>query len=97
MNEDLWEMVTIKVAQLTRIWSNLGMSCEPTRRRLERTRNHIATLLDEMLESETGMRERLLQNVTELSDEVQQLPLELSVPSPAVSSGIVLLLPERPQ
>lgn len=97
MSQHICEMVRTKVSELMSIWSDVGITYEATRSRLERTRAHIANLLDQMLEGEVEMRERLLRNIKEFSNEVQQLALELSVASPAVSSGIALLLPKGPQ
>ncbi|XP_037570216.1 protein regulator of cytokinesis 1-like isoform X1 [Dermacentor silvarum] len=94
-NQQICEMVKTKVNELTSIWSDVGISYEPTRSRLERTRAHIANLLDQMLEGEVEMRERLLRNITEFSDELQKLSLELSVPNPAIDDSLTMLEKEN--
>nr|XP_050033713.1 protein regulator of cytokinesis 1-like [Dermacentor andersoni] len=95
MSQHICEMVRTKVSELMSIWSDVGITYEATRSRLERTRAHIANLLDQMLEGEVEMRERLLRNIKEFSNEVQQLALELSVASPAVDSSLTMLEKEN--
>lgn len=91
MNRHICEMVRTKVGELTNLWSDVGISYEPTRSRLERTHAHIATLLDQMLEGEIQMRERLLRNITEFSAQVQKLSVELAVPSSSVDDSLTML------
>ncbi|XP_049522200.1 protein regulator of cytokinesis 1-like [Dermacentor silvarum] len=91
MNRHICEMVRTKVGELTNLWSDVGISYEPTRSRLERTHAHIATLLDQMLEGEIQMRERLLRNITEFSTQVQKLSVELAVPSSSVDDSLTML------
>ncbi|KAH7953844.1 hypothetical protein HPB49_013056 [Dermacentor silvarum] len=88
-------MVMNKVNELANIWSDVGVSYDATRSRLERTRAHINALLDQMLDGENEMREKLLRNITEFDDQVQKLSAELSVTSPAIDDSLTMLEKEN--
>ncbi|KAL1443822.1 hypothetical protein MTO96_007204 [Rhipicephalus appendiculatus] len=91
VTEQICVMVRQKVEELTRVWADVGIDYEPTRNRLERTRVHISNLLDQMVDGELDMKERLLQNIAQFTAEVHQLCSELSVPSPVFPESLTIL------
>ncbi|KAH6947950.1 hypothetical protein HPB50_022133 [Hyalomma asiaticum] len=78
-------MVKKKVTHPTGInWSDVRMNYQSTRNRLDRTKSHLSKLLDQMVEAELEMKDRLLNNIAQFTAQVQKLSAELAVASPEV-------------
>ncbi|KAH7968418.1 hypothetical protein HPB52_008289 [Rhipicephalus sanguineus] len=84
-------MVRAKVNELTSVWCDVGIDYEPTRSRLERTRVHLSNLLNQMVDGEVDMKERLLKNIAQFTVDVHQLSSELDVPNPAIPDSLTIL------
>lgn len=84
-------MVKEKVTRLTSIWFDVGINYEPTRNRLDRTMSHLSNLLDQMVEGELEMKERLLTNIAQFTDDIQKLSAELDVASPEVPDSLTII------
>lgn len=91
VTEQICDMVRAKVNELTRVWRDVGIDYEPTRSRLERTRVHLSNLLNQMVDGEVDMKERLLKNIAQFTAEVHQLSSELAMPNPAIPDSLTIL------
>ncbi|KAH7952605.1 hypothetical protein HPB51_028236 [Rhipicephalus microplus] len=88
-------MVTRKLQLLMSVWADLGFEYEPTRSRFERTKSHIETLLNQMIDSEVEMKETLLKKIAQLKDHLHQLCRELSIPLPEFTASLSILEQEN--
>ncbi|KAH6920850.1 hypothetical protein HPB50_028162 [Hyalomma asiaticum] len=76
-------MVKEKVTHPTGInWSDVGMNYQSTRNRLDRTMSHLSKLLDQTVQAELEMKDRLLNNIAQFTAQVQKLSAEHDVASP---------------
>ncbi|XP_049268679.1 protein regulator of cytokinesis 1-like [Rhipicephalus sanguineus] len=91
VTEEICDMVRAKVNELTSVWCDVGIDYEPTRSRLERTRVHLSNLLNQMVDGEVDMKERLLKNIAQFTVDVHQLSSELAVPNPAIPDSLTIL------
>ncbi|XP_037508160.1 protein regulator of cytokinesis 1 [Rhipicephalus sanguineus] len=91
VTEEICDMVRAKVNELTSVWCDVGIDYEPTRSRLERTRVHLSNLLNQMVDGEVDMKERLLKNIAQFTVDVHQLSSELDVPNPAIPDSLTIL------
>ncbi|XP_037290667.2 protein regulator of cytokinesis 1 [Rhipicephalus microplus] len=93
--EEICTMVTRKLQLLMSVWADLGFEYEPTRSRFERTKSHIETLLNQMIDSEVEMKETLLKKIAQLKDHLHQLCRELSIPLPEFTASLSILEQEN--
>lgn len=89
--DEICVIVRSKVELLAQVWAEVGIDYEPTRSRLVRTRVHITNLLDQMVDGEVDMKERLLKNIEQFTADVHHLCTELSMPNPEFPESLTIL------
>ncbi|KAL3207758.1 hypothetical protein MRX96_039526 [Rhipicephalus microplus] len=95
MAEEICTMVARKLQLLMSVWADLGFEYEPTRSRFERTKSHIETLLNQIIDSDVEMKETILKKIAQLKDHLHQLCRELSIPLPEFTASLSILEQEN--
>nr|XP_037273570.1 protein regulator of cytokinesis 1-like [Rhipicephalus microplus] len=95
MAEEICTMVAQKLQLLMSVWADLGFEYEPTRSRFERTKSHIETLLNQIIDSDVEMKETILKKIAQLKDHLHQLCRELSIPLPEFTASLSILEQEN--
>ncbi|KAH6919554.1 hypothetical protein HPB50_029470 [Hyalomma asiaticum] len=71
------------------------MNYQSTRNRLDRTKSHLSKLLDQTVQAELEMKDRLLNNIAQFTAQVQKLSAEHDVASPEVQDSLTVIEKEN--
>ena len=77
---DIIRQIKDSLRKLYSIWDEIGLISEVKAQRTNVVVSHIQGLLQEMVDEETALKERLTNNSKEFAHEVDQLTKELSLP-----------------
>lgn len=88
---DIHECVSASVDQLASLWDQMGIVGDQRAARYGVVLKHVRGLMEDMVQEETALRDRLVANVDKLHNEVTQLCTELHLPPYEVLSALVIL------
>jgi len=83
--EEIHACIDASMHQLTSLWDDIGIVGDQRVARYTVVLNHVRGLMEDMVQEETALRDRLVDSIDKLHGEVSQLCTELHLPQYEVS------------
>lgn len=79
-SEDIHVRIDASIGQLTSLWDDIGIVGDQRVARYGVVLKHVCGLMEDMVQEETALRDRLVASIDKLNSEVSQLCTELHLP-----------------